>query len=160
MRVAPVSIDHVLVRPEVPVAQRCCPERADIHLGVLGYRDGDDLDLRWIRFDAQLAGRGRDPACELDIRFAQRAVLPGCGSYRDAIGSDIHIGVVADLVSSRGDRGYEPRCFRERSDAEVRVGAGEQDAPVLDAGGGVKLRGGRALHEGPVRRPRARKIRS
>src|SRR5258705_2977944 len=77
--------------------------------------------------------------------MAQSPVLPGGGPDCDSLGSHVHVGEVAHNLRNFGDRGYKPCCFRERSDAEVGVGAREKDPPVLDSDGVVECPSSRSL---------------
>ena len=47
-----VSIDHVLICPEAPVAEGSGPERTDITSGVLCHGDAYNLDLRRVGLES------------------------------------------------------------------------------------------------------------
>src|SRR5688500_16198678 len=70
--------------------------------------------------------------------MAQSSVLPGGRPDCDSLGSQVDVGEVAHNLRNFGDRGHKPCCFRERSDVEVGVRAGEKDPPVLDSDGVVE----------------------
>ena len=145
VRVPSVPIDDVLFRSKAPVPEGCGPERTDVAACILCHRDAHDLDLGGVRLDPQLPSFCRNLACQLDITMAQSSVLPGGGPDGDSLGSHVHVGEVAHNLRNVGDRGHEPCCFRERSDAEVGVGAREEDPPVLDSGGVVECPSSRSL---------------
>ena len=145
VRVPSVPIDDVFFRSKAPVPEGCGPERTDVAACILCHRDAHDLDLGGVRLDPQLPSFCRDLACQLDITIAQSSVLPGGGPDGDSLGSHVHVGEVAHDLRNFGDRGHEPCCFRERSDAEVGVGAREEDPPVLDSDGVVECPSSRSL---------------
>jgi hypothetical protein len=130
-----MPIDDVFLRSKAPVPEGRGPERTDIAACVLCNGDAHHLDLRGVRLDPQLPCFDRDPARQLDIKLAEGSVFPGGGPDGDPLGSHVHVGEVTQDRRNVGDRGHEPCCFRERSDAEPGVGAGEQDPPVLDSYG-------------------------
>ena len=159
VRVPAVPIDDVFVRAQAPVPEGCRPERTDIAACILGHRDANDLDLGGVRLDPQRPSFCGNPAGQLDITLAQSSVLPRGGPDGDSLGSHVHIGELAHGLRDLGDRGHEPCCLRERPDAEVGVGAREQDPPVLDPGGVVECPSSRSLlahggHPWQERRPR------
>ena len=145
IRVTSVPIDDVFFRSEAPVPEGSGPERTDVAACILCDRNAHDLDLDGVRRDPQLPSFCRDLACQLDITMAQSSVLTGGGPDRDSLGSHVNVGEVAHDLRSFGDRGHEPCRFRERSDAEVGVGAREEDPPVLDSDGVVECPSSRSL---------------
>jgi len=140
-----VPVDDVFFRSKAPVPEGCGPERTYIAACILCHRNAYDLDLRGVRLDPQLPSLCRNLACQLDITQAQSSVLPGGGPNCDSLGSHVNVGEVAHNLRNFGDRGHQPCCFRERSDAEVGVGAREKDPPVLDSDGVVECSSGRSL---------------
>jgi len=145
VRVTSVPVDDVFFRSKAPIPEGCGPKRTYIAACILRHRNAHDLHLRGVRLDPQLPSFCRDLACQLDITMAQSSVLPGGGPDCDSLGSHVHVGEVAHNLRDFGDRGNKPRSFRERSDAEVSVGAGEKDPPVLDSDSVVECPSSRSL---------------
>jgi hypothetical protein len=143
--IAPVPIDDVFSRAETPVSEDGGPEGTDITAGILRDGDADDLDLGGVWLDPQPPGLDRDPAGQLDITLAQRAVLAGGRAHSHSLGPQVDVGELPDCLGNLGDRRHEPGAMLERPDPEEGVGAGEQDPPVLDPVSVMEGLGGRSL---------------
>ena len=101
-----MPIDDVFARAKASVAEGRGPKRRDVLAGVLRDRDAHDLDLGRVRLKPERPSLRRDPAGQLDIALGQRAVLARGGPDRDALGSDVHIGEVADALRDLGESLY------------------------------------------------------